>query len=75
MAQANFRTGEPVTEPGPDGHLWQLWEYADEIVLQRDCDAEGCEKGLLHTPARFCTRCQGGGLLTKRFPRPKSDED
>ena len=64
-----------MTEPGPDGFLWQLWDYDDQIILQRDCDAEGCEKGLLHTPARFCTRCGGDGYLLRTFPKPKESDD
>ena len=64
-----------MTEPGPDGFLWQLWDYDDQIILQRDCDAEGCNKGLLHTPARFCTRCSGGGYINRRFPKPKAEDE
>ena len=57
------------TEPGPDGFLWQLWEYDDQITLQRACDAEGCDKGLLYTPVRNCSACQGSGYKTRAFPR------
>jgi len=56
------------TPPGPDGFLWQLWEYDDLIVLQRTCDAR-CKNGLLLEPARFCGKCGGDGVLTRRFPK------
>lgn len=54
--------------PGPDGFLWQLWEYDDHIVLQRDCDAEGCDRGLLYAPVRNCSACRGSGYRTRSFP-------
>lgn len=65
------------TELGPDGHLWQLWEYEDlgEIHLQRACDAEGCEKGLLLAPARFCPKCSGRGLLVREFKLASAASD
>lgn len=56
-----------MTELGPDGYLWQLWEYEGEMHLQRNCDVEGCEKGLLLTPARFCSTCKGEGYITRTF--------
>jgi hypothetical protein len=59
-----------MTRPGPDGHLWQLWEYDDQIVLQRDCDEEGCKKGLKLSPARNCDACGGTGFKTRQFPKP-----
>lgn len=62
------RKAVPLADPGPDGHLWQLWEYGGgEIRLQRRCDAKGCDKGLLYTPVRNCSRCQGSGFLTRMF--------
>ena len=68
FARRLLRLARIAAEPGRDGYLWQLWEYdADVIMLQRLCDVEGCEKGLLHTPARNCSRCQGSGFLTRRF--------
>ena len=63
-----------MTKPGPDGFLWQLWEFDGEIQLQRECDAEGCENGLLYTPARNCGRCSGSGYLTRRFLKPPEPE-
>ena len=56
-----------ATPPGPDGFLWQLWEYDDQIVLQRTCDGAGCDKGLIYYPARNCPACQGSGLKTRTF--------
>lgn len=50
-----------MTRPGPDGFLWQLW--GDR--LQRTCEAEGCQRGLLLTPGRFCSACRGSGFIVK----------
>lgn len=57
------------TDPGLDGYLWQLWEYFEDgkIILQRACDADGCEQGLLYYPARFCNACRGTGLVDRTF--------
>lgn len=58
---------DTIPDLGPDGFLWQLWENDDEITLQRRCDVKSCEKGILHTPARFCGACQGSGFKIRKF--------
>lgn len=57
------------TEPGPDGYLWQLWDHSDikEIHLQRRCEAEGCDKGLVYAPVRDCGKCRGSGFIVRKL--------
>lgn len=43
-----------------------VFAYEDDLVaLQRLCDAEGCDNGLLHAPARECPACRGTGFQTR----------
>ncbi len=51
------------------------WEGSgDYVILQRDCDADGCDRGLLLYPARFCGKCHGSGYLTRTVPFAEADQ-
>lgn len=54
----------------------ERFDYGDTVAYQRPCDAEGCDRGLLLAPARFCGRCGGSGYLVRWEPtNPFASED
>lgn len=56
----------PGLEPGETA-----WEGfgPHEVIIQKACEAEGCVKGLLYYPARFCPVCAGSGLVGRTMMR------
>jgi len=49
-----------VTDP-----IVRVFRYGpDDECIQRPCDA-GCDRGMFHSPARFCENCGGSGFLVE----------
>lgn len=47
-----------------EGETAYEWHDDAQVAFQRPCDA-GCDRGLLLSPARFCTKCGGSGYLVR----------
>lgn len=56
--------GETPWEAPGEGFAW----------MQRECDGNGCDKGLLYAPVRFCCKCGGDGYLVRVVQLPTSTE-